>query len=642
MTPLAPPARRSLLGSAAALFSLVLALLLVTAAPASAHATLLFTSPAADATVADSPTALVLVFDQSVSVTGSTVHLAPAAQLGTPTLSQGDRTVTIPVRATLTEGVQTVNWQVTARDGDIMMGSYRFAIGPHTVALASGQATAAKDATPTTVLRWLLFGSLALLLGELIAGRFARQISDAPGNRPRRWTLPAALTGCAAAVALAALVIGNGSPGAAFSTRPGVLSLIEVAGFALAAVTVLVRRPAWAAVPLTGVLVAEALRAHPQADHPLAGPLLTFVHLAAAALWAGTLIQALRMAAAWRAERAAARAVLLAYARLAAWLFAAVAATGLVSGLLLVPLDDLATSTYSRVLLGKLALVILVAALAFTARGRLRRNAAAQRPARAEASVLAAVLALSATLTVLPVPADANRPLPFAPPANGAIVPTGTRAGEIGISARASTGQLVIDLTTPQIGDGTKKYGLTATVADPHGTARRLNLRGCGTGCFYSPITWQSGTSRLTLTASAGDEWVGGRAGLSLSWPPRPDADLLQKTVTAMKAIPHFTLHELVTSNTTLGPGIRKQLPMTGKKFLAADPYGSGAAPVTTRLPNDNSHRRIALAYPAEHTQLELTLDKDGRILHETLTAPNHLVTRTFVYPEAGEEHHEH
>lgn len=61
-----------------------------------------------------------------------------------------------------------------------------------------------------------------------------------------------------------------------------------------------------------------------------------------------------------------------------------------------------------------------------------------------------------------------------------------------------------------------------------------------------------------------------------------------------------------------------------------------------TRLPDDNGHRRLALAYPAEHTQLDLTLDETGRILHETLTAPNHLVTRTFVYPETGEEGHEH
>lgn len=257
--------------------------------------------------------------------------------------------------------------------------------------------------------------------------------------------------------------------------------------------------------------------------------------------------------------------------------------------------------------------------------------------------MLAVVLAFSATLTVLSVPADANRSLPFAPPLDGPVVPAGTRAGEIGISARAATGRLVIDLTAPQIGGNEKQsYGLKATLADPRGTRRALKLRGCGTGCFYTPVTWRMGTSRLTLTASAGEEWAGGRAGLAVTWPPRPDTVLLRETVAAMKKTPRFTLHELVTSNTARGLGDLRQLPITGTEFLASEPYGSGTAPVITRLADENGHRRLALAYPAEHTQLDLTLDETGRILHETLTAPNHLVTRTFVYPETDEDGHDH
>ncbi|MEU0684438.1 copper resistance CopC/CopD family protein [Streptomyces albogriseolus] len=642
-----PGARPPLHRAAGALFAcLVLALagLLGTAPPASAHATLLFTSPAADATVADAPASLVLVFDQPVNLSGSTVRLGPTAELGKPALSRGDRTLTVPVRSRLAEGVHSVDWQVTARDGDIMTGDYRFAVGPRTIALGSGQTTAAKDATPTTALRWLLFTALALMLGERAAGRLATRIPDAPARRPRPWMLPAALTGCAAALALAALQIGDGSLASLLDTRPGVLSVVEVAAFALAGAAVLVRRRTWALVPLAAVLIAEALRAHPQAEQAVAGPLLTFIHLTAAALWAGTLVQVLRTMAAWRGERSAARALLVAYARLAAWLFAAVVATGLIAALLLVPLDDLATTTYGRVLLGKTALVLSVAALALAARRRLRRSdGSPQRPARAETGVLAVVLALSATLTVLPVPADADRPLPFAPPADGPTVPVGTRAGEIGISARASAGQLVVDLATPRTGDSTgQSYALTATLADPRGTTRALKLRGCGTGCFYAPVSWRDGTSRLTLTATAG-QWQGGRAGLTVTWPPRPDGGLLREAVAAMKATPRFTLHELVTSNTARDLGNQKELPLTGADFLASEPYGSGTASITTRLPDETGHRRLALAYPAEHTQLELTLDRDGRILHETIAAPYHLVTRTFVYPEPGEEtSHDH
>ncbi|WP_246204465.1 copper resistance protein CopC [Streptomyces tailanensis] len=347
-----PPLHRA----ASTLFAaLVLALagLIGTAPPASAHATLLFTSPAADATVADPPASLVLVFDQPVGLSGSTVRLAPTAELGTPALSRGNRTLTIPVRSRLAEGVHSVDWQVTARDGDIMTGSYRFAVGPRTIALGSGQSTAAKDATLTTALRWLLFTALALMLGERAAGRLATRIPDAPTRRPHPWMLPVALVGCAAALALAALQIGDGSLASLLDTRPGVLAVAEAAAFALAGVAVLVRRRAWALVPPAAVLIAEALRAHPQAQQAVAGPVLTFVHLTAAALWAGTLVRVLRTMAAWRGERNAARALLLAYARLAAWLFAAVVATGLIAALLLVPLDDLATTTYGQVLPGQ-------------------------------------------------------------------------------------------------------------------------------------------------------------------------------------------------------------------------------------------------------------------------------------------------
>ncbi|MGW0583619.1 copper resistance CopC family protein, partial [Streptomyces sp. NPDC002920] len=230
--------------------------------------------------------ALVLVFDQPVGAGGSTVRLKPAAGLGKPTLGRGGRTVTLPVRGRLAEGVHTVDWQVTAEDGDVMTGSYRFGVGPRTVALSSGQTTTAKDRVPTTILRGLLFTALALLLGEATLSRLAARLPDVPPRRPRSWAQPTALVGCAAALGLTALVIGGGSLRSAIDTRPGVLSLTEV----LAAVAVAVGRRTWTVVPPAAVVAAEALRAHPQAEQAVAGPVLTFVHLTAAALWTGALV----------------------------------------------------------------------------------------------------------------------------------------------------------------------------------------------------------------------------------------------------------------------------------------------------------------------------------------------------------------
>ncbi|MCZ0990932.1 CopD family protein [Streptomyces diastatochromogenes] len=225
-------------------------------------------------------------------------------------------------------------------------------------------------------------------------------------------------------------MISDGSPRSVIDTRPGILSLTEVAGFAFAAVAVLVRRRRWAVVPLAAVASRRPC-ARPQAEQAVAGPVLTLVHLAAAGLWVGALVQVLRTMAVWRGERAAARALLLAYARLAAWLFAAVVTTGVIAALLLVPLDDVFTTAYGQVLVAKIALVAVTATLAYGARRTLHGtpDRLPYRPARVEVSVLAIVLALSAILTVLRAPADTHRPLSFTPPTTGPVVPAGTRAG---------------------------------------------------------------------------------------------------------------------------------------------------------------------------------------------------------------------
>ncbi|MGI5254262.1 CopD family protein [Actinacidiphila glaucinigra] len=117
--------------------------------------------------------------------------------------------------------------------------------------------------------------------------------------------------------------------------------------------------------------------------------------------------------------RARSRPLLIAYARLAVWLFAVVVVTGLVSALLLVPFSDLATTSYGQVLLAKLVLVAAASALAVAARRHLQRHQTPRRPAGIEAAVLAGVLALSAVLTVLPAPAQTDPSLPFAPAADG-------------------------------------------------------------------------------------------------------------------------------------------------------------------------------------------------------------------------------
>jgi len=151
-------------------------LIAVLAPAASAHATLLFTSPADGSAVPASPAVITLTFNENVSFTGTPVTLAGAngrpLGLGSPRLSQGRSVVTVPVTERLADGVYTVTWQVISADGDLVGSQFRFAVGPAPAMLGSTAAAqpSSPGQWPTGVLRWLLFAGLAVALGGL-AGR---------------------------------------------------------------------------------------------------------------------------------------------------------------------------------------------------------------------------------------------------------------------------------------------------------------------------------------------------------------------------------------------------------------------------------------------------------------------------------------
>src|SRR6266702_6053710 len=134
-------------GLAAALIALT-----ALAPAASAHATLLFTAPAADSAVPASPTAITLTFNEPVTLAGPPVTLTGAGGqkigVGPPGQSRGRSVVTVPVTARLGDGVYTVAWQVISTDGDPVSSSFIFAVGPAPAALS------ATTAQPSTPARW--------------------------------------------------------------------------------------------------------------------------------------------------------------------------------------------------------------------------------------------------------------------------------------------------------------------------------------------------------------------------------------------------------------------------------------------------------------------------------------------------------
>ncbi|MFD5496475.1 CopD family protein [Streptomyces sp. NPDC127091] len=292
-------------------------------------------------------------------------------------------------------------------------------LGPSPALRGTGEAPA-PGTGGIALLRTVLFAALAIPVGELFVKRLLRSVPDAPPAVPRSWSTAANTVGFAAALGLASVVAtGNLIPeslaavdvGGLYDSRDGKLALLEVNAFLLAALCAASGRPGTQAWPLTAIIVAEALRAHPKTEYtPLLGSGLTLIHLTCASLWVGGLLYALRTMRAWR-ESEAGGVLLGLYARVAAVLLAAITATGVFSSLRRMPpgtiLEQLTDTAYGRVLLAKVVLMAGVAALALWARVRLARAAdplSARGPAWAEASLLALVVAVSGLLTALPVP----------------------------------------------------------------------------------------------------------------------------------------------------------------------------------------------------------------------------------------------
>jgi copper transport protein len=609
-----------------------------------AHPTLLFTEPAADTAVSDAPQAITLMFNEQVSIGPDAIVVLDkdgrTVPMGAPATARGGQVVTARPAAPLPPGSYTARWRVTGTDGDLVEEEFRFGVGYALTAAAPG-ADQPPIAWLLAALRWLLFAGFAIAFGGLIGERF---IVSARAENPRlpaprsaiTGALVAALAGTAGLAAQA--LVDAGRVSVLWRDGSGLVISIEAAGLAVALALVWLRRRTWALLPLLVVVASEGWRSHAQTAVPGWGALLTGVHLAAAATWIGALVATTLAVLAWRHQPAAVRWVLSGYMRLALWTFVVVIGTGVATALVLLPLSDVFTTDYGRVLLVKLGLVVTATALALTARTVQRTEARIPKLAkviRGESLTLVAVLALSATL-VSTTPATGT--VQTSPPEpRGPVLPLGTLAGQIGVAVAASDGQLVVRLATPRRGDyyaaqPDMRYTLNGRVGRPTGD-ETLIFRGCGQGCFLAEADWADGENVLSLAAGA-DTAKGGSVSLLVPWPTLSGADELARAVAATRAAGDITVYEGVTSDTTTGSGEPNPLNVPAEFFVSQEPYAAGSAPQAVRLAGGTGATRLALGYPAASINVLLTLDRAGRIVDETLTDPRHLVTRRIVYPE--------
>lgn len=372
---------------------LVLLAVLGTAAPASAHATLVSSDPVEGSVLTETPDVVTFTFDESVSLPPDGVQVFDAA--GDPVDAEAasrDTVITADLPDTLEQGSYVVVWRAISADGHPIAGSLTFAIGRASATVAAPNVPDAEQGSVRTVLGithgigyvgLLLAAGLVLFLAWAV--RDVR-LDDAVRGRVEQ-TLWAA-TGVALLAGAFALPLtgayqqglGLASLGETVAVDPALIGDdlivlgLQTAGL-LTALAVL-RRPRLTRFAAAGAVVAvvsPALVGHSRAIEPVWLLVSTdVIHLLAGASWLGGLVGlALVLRSLAGSERDAAL-VLARFSEVAGGLLLVLAVTGtLMAWRILEGWAPLVHTTYGRLLLVKIGLALAVAAIAGWNRFRL-------------------------------------------------------------------------------------------------------------------------------------------------------------------------------------------------------------------------------------------------------------------------------
>lgn len=370
--------------------------LLGMAAPASAHASLIGTSPRPDQVLAAAPPDIVLSFDDAVDLktatvqvlepSGSALALPAAAHLGKDATS-----LTVPLPKTLGTGTRTVLYRVVSADGHPVQGSFRFSIGVATASSATPDALVSGESGLGAFLgvaRWVAFVGLALAVGTMLLIVLAWPDGLEVGVVRRMLWFGLGSLGTASVVSLllyGPYVEGNGLSGVfsdldyGLSTRIGKLLVARLVLLALvlAGMVAWLRRPREQAprftgtAPVVGTLVVGGVLAltWSLATHSAdgGGRMLTLpvdlVHMLAMSAWLGGMPALLVLLLKVKDGEAVAKAVPM-FSRTATVCVIALVATGVVQAWRQVgSADALTSTTYGDWLMVKVALVLGIVAI---------------------------------------------------------------------------------------------------------------------------------------------------------------------------------------------------------------------------------------------------------------------------------------
>lgn len=503
----------------------VAALLALPAATASAHAALESSTPSANSVIESGPPQIVLNYDEDVEATLASIQVFDADRqsiaVGAPGVGE-DATVVVASLPTLGDGLYAVIWRVTSADGHVVDGAFSFQVGTGTAGsgtdliagVSQGGGVDAALKWTYGIARFLALAGAIVLLG---VGLWSVQGRPVLGSMRRirgaMWVGAAALlVGSLAAFGLFGAQAKGGTIADAFS--PSVWSDIAgtdtgralLARIVLTVVLVAVlakwashERTWWQGVAASSALltlVTFSKSGHPNSLSPrLLWISIDVLHLAAVTAWLGGLVALFLAGKAWLAEPEAVRPVER-YSMTALVAVPVIVVTGVAQTLKLAGgLDDVTATTWGRLLLAKVMLVIVMVAIGGVSRWLLQHDGVGsiRRTVLVEAVIGLLVVGLAAGIVAQP-----PRPLVAALPFNEQITASGVIAA-VTISPGSVGANEIHILITPPGGSIRPVANLTARVSLP------------AAGVPNSPVTLQSeGANHYsgTITFPESGDWT--------------------------------------------------------------------------------------------------------------------------------------
>lgn len=352
---------------------------------ASAHASLLATSPGDGAHLDAAPTIVSLTFSEHISAPLGAVRVFDQRgnRVDNGNVTASDATVTAGLNGGLGDGAYVVTWRVISADSHSVRGAFTFTVG-NASAASAGLVSSLFDQGADK--RWEVIGAIArgfAYAGTLLAAGgalFLSLLHDDGDDRPRlaRVVTVAAIVGLAGVLAAlpiqGALATGlgltsitkTGVLGDVAADGVGLSTMLAVLGLVAVVVGVHVRRRAVALIGAVAAATSFAFAGHTTASDPRWLVMSSdLVHTATAAAWFGGLVLltlTLRARRRRDADPVAAGGVVKRFTTMATICVIAVTITGTAMGWAEVRAwRALTTTTYGQLLIAKAAVAVAIA-----------------------------------------------------------------------------------------------------------------------------------------------------------------------------------------------------------------------------------------------------------------------------------------